>query len=71
MYTREEVQAAILNNTALRLSRVEDTERFQAMLNRQQQLGGMLELARRLNDYRLVRFLEAHKDDLTRMIAAE
>lgn len=71
MYNREEVQAAILNNTALRLSGAKDTERFQAMLNRQQQLGGMLELARRLNDYRLVRFLEAHKDALTRLIAAE
>ena len=59
MYDREEIQTAILNHTALKLAGVEDAERFQVMLNRQQQLGGMLELARRLNDHRLVRFLEA------------
>ena len=70
MYDREEIQTAILNHTALKLAAAKDEERYQAMLNRQQQLGGMLELARRLNDHRLVRFLEAQKDALTRMIEA-
>lgn len=71
MYNREEIQAAIENHTALKLASASSSERFQVMLSRQQQLGGMLELARRLNDHRLVRFLEAHKDALTRMIEAE
>lgn len=31
-------------------------------------LGGMVELARRLNDHRLVRALEAHKDALSRKL---
>jgi hypothetical protein len=70
MYDREEIQTAISNHTALKLAAAKDEERYQAMLNRRQQLGGMLELARRLNDHRLVRFLEAHKDDLTRLIEA-
>jgi len=33
-------------------------------------LGGMLELARRLNAHRLVRALEVHADALTRQIEA-
>ncbi len=33
-------------------------------------VGGMLELARRLNAPRLVRALEVHKDDLSRQIEA-
>jgi hypothetical protein len=34
------------------------------------ELGGMLELARTLDAWRLVRALEAHKDDLSRQIEA-
>jgi len=37
---------------------------------RRSALGGMLELARALDAWRLVRALEAHKDDLTRQIEA-
>jgi hypothetical protein len=71
MYNLDEVQAAILNHTALKLAKTDSPEHFQTLLQRSQQIGGMLELARRLNDHRLVRFLEAHKDALTRLIEAE
>jgi hypothetical protein len=37
---------------------------------RRSALGGMLELARALDAWRLVRALEAHKDDLSRQIEA-
>ena len=71
MYHREEVQTAILNNTALKLAGLDGAQRYQTLQQRSQQLGGMLELARKLNDHRLVRFLEAHKDALTRLIELE
>jgi hypothetical protein len=61
-------QAAILNHTALKLAKIDSAEYVQTLLQQSQQIGGMLELARRLNDHRLVRFVEAHKDALTRMI---
>jgi hypothetical protein len=48
-----------------------DNERapwHESLERRRNQIGGMLELARRLDDYRLIRFLESHKDALSRLI---
>jgi hypothetical protein len=45
-------------------------ERYATLERRRRELGGMLELARRLDDHRLVRLLERHKDELTRLIEA-
>ncbi|MGH8200460.1 MAG: hypothetical protein ACREVO_08865 [Steroidobacteraceae bacterium] len=62
---------AIANNSALRVASHADAERYRALERRRCQIGGMLELARRLDDHRLVRFLEAHKDALGRQMERE
>lgn len=49
----------------------EDERRHAALERRRVQIGGMIELARRLDDWRLRRFLEQHKDALTRLIEAD
>jgi hypothetical protein len=66
----EEVCAAITNGTLLWLTRHGSEQRHEALERRRAQIGGMLELARRLEDHRLVRFLETHKDALSRLIEA-
>ena len=43
---------------------------YATLKQRRAALGGMLELARRLNAHRLVRALEVHADALTRQIQA-
>jgi hypothetical protein len=43
---------------------------YETLKARRADIGGMLELARRLNDHRLVRVLEAHADELRRQIEA-
>ena len=43
---------------------------YETLKARRADIGGMLELARRLNDHRLVRVLEAHADELRRQLEA-
>ena len=43
---------------------------YETLKARRADIGGMLELARRLKDHRLVRVLEAHADELRRQIEA-
>ena len=45
--------------------------RYEALQRRRVEIGGMIELARRLDEWRLVRLLEQHKDALTRLIEAD
>ena len=69
MYAVDEVIEAIVNKSALLLASYPD-ERYAMLQRRRSEVGGMLELARRLDDHRLVRVLEAHKNALTRQIEA-
>jgi hypothetical protein len=62
---------AIANTTQSWLARHRSEQRHEALERRRTQIGGMLELARRLSDHRLARFLEAHKDALSRLIEAD
>lgn len=62
---------AIANKSALWIAGHLDAQRHGALERRRCQIGGMLELARRLGDHRLVRFLEAHKDALGRQMERE
>jgi hypothetical protein len=64
-----EILEAITNKTALLLARDPDAI-YATLKQRRCALGGMLELARRLNAPRLVRALEVHADALTRQIEA-
>jgi hypothetical protein len=64
------VCAAIASRTD-RITTQDGEHRYDALERRRVELGGMLELARRLNDHRLVRFIENHKDALTRLIDAD
>jgi hypothetical protein len=45
-----------------------EAERYSALERRWCDIGAMLELARRLEDHRLVRFLEAHKNALHHLL---
>ena len=63
------VLEAITNNSALLMARDPDAI-YATLKQRRAALGGMLELARRLNAPRLVRALEVHADALTRQIQA-
>jgi hypothetical protein len=63
------VLEAIVNKSVLLLASQPEAT-YETLKARQANLGGMLELARRLNDHRLVRALEAHKDALTRKLEA-
>jgi hypothetical protein len=65
----EEVCAAITNNSARLLASDPDAP-CNTLERRCCEIGGMLELARRLDDHRLARVLEAHKDALRRLIEA-
>jgi hypothetical protein len=60
---------AITNRSELLLARDPDAI-YATLKQRRAAVGGMLELARRLNAHRLVRALEVHADALTRQIQA-
>jgi len=64
-----EILGAITHKSALLLARDPDAI-YATLKQRRCALGGMLELARRLNAPRLVRALEVHADALTRQIEA-
>jgi hypothetical protein len=64
-----EILEAIKNKSALLLASDPDAI-YATLKQRRAALGGMLELARRLNAPRLVRALEVHADALTRQIEA-
>ena len=66
----ETVCAAIASRTD-RITAHDSEHRHDALERRRVELGGMLELARRIDDWRLVRFVEDHKDALTRLIDAD
>ena len=60
----ETVCAAIASRTD-RITAHDGENRYDALERRRVELGGMLELVRRLDDWRLARFIEDHKDALT------
>jgi hypothetical protein len=64
-----EVMQAIQSKTT-RLVATYSEDLHSTLEQRRCELGGMLELARTLDAWRLVRALEAHKDDLSRQIEA-
>lgn len=64
-----ELLEAITNKSVLLLASDPDAI-YATLKQRRAALGGMLELARRLNAPRLVRALEVHADALTRQIEA-
>ncbi len=69
----ETAVAAIMDAITARSSRLlagEPDESYRLLECRWREIGGMLELARRLDAYRLVRALEAHKDALRRRMDA-
>jgi hypothetical protein len=59
-----------IQSTSARLATTYADDLQSTLEQRHCALGGMLELARALDAWRLVRALEAHKDDLTRQIEA-
>lgn len=59
---------AIASKSARWVARHPEAEHYSALKRRWCDIGAMLELARRLEDHRLVRFLEAHKDALHRLL---
>ena len=67
--TVAEILEAITNKSTLLLASDPDAI-YATLKHRRSALGGMLELARRLNAHRLVRALEVHADALTRQIQA-
>jgi hypothetical protein len=62
-----EVLEAITNKSVLLLASYPDA-RYETLKQRRCAVGGMLELARRLNAPRLVRALEVHADALRRQL---
>jgi len=60
---------AVTNTSARVLARDPDAV-YATLKQRRAAVGGMLELARRLNAHRLVRALEVHADALTRQLQA-
>ena len=62
------VLEAIVSKSVLPASKPET--HYETLKARRCDVGGMLELARRLNAHHLVRKLEAHADDLRRQIDA-
>ncbi|HWM70680.1 MAG TPA: hypothetical protein VNO35_29190 [Steroidobacteraceae bacterium] len=64
-----EILDAIANTSARLLARDPDAI-YATLKQRRAAVGGMLELARRLNAYRLVRALEVHADALSLQIQA-
>ncbi len=71
MHCLDDIREAITNKSALWLASRPGAARHAALERRCCEIGGMLELARRLEDHRLVRFLEAHKDALRRLLEAD
>ena len=69
MYHLDEVQAAILNHTALKLAGLKDADYQRALEWRCSEVSGMLELARGINHPALLRFLMTHHNALRHMIA--
>jgi hypothetical protein len=68
----DEIVEAIQNHSALKLAGIRFPERLRELEDRCQQLGGMIELARRLKVNReLLRFLEAHRGALRREIEGD
>ena len=63
----DEVCAAIRANSTRRLA-TDPGGAYRVIERRCHEVGGMLELARRLDEHRLVRALEAHKDALRRLL---
>jgi len=61
----------IEQRTSAWLAGTPSEQRHAALKRRWREIGAMLELARRLDDYRLVCFLERHKDALRRIIDEE
>ena len=59
-----------ITHTSTRLLARDPDAIYATLKQRRVAVGGMLELARRLNAHRLVRALEAHADALTRQIQA-
>jgi len=64
-----ELMDAITATTARRIAGEPDAH-YTALERRWREIGGMLELARRLDAWRLVRALEGHKDALRRQMEA-
>jgi hypothetical protein len=64
-----DVMQAIQSKSA-RLAASYPDDLYSTLEQRRCALGGMLELARALDAWRLVRALEVHKDDLSRQIEA-
>jgi len=65
----DEVILATENHTVLKLAGIQFPERLGVLESRREQLGGMIELARRIRlDRRLERWLEAHREMLRREI---
>ena len=64
-----EVMQAI-QSTSARLTACYPEDLYSTLQQRRCALGGMLELARALDAWRLARALEAHKDELSRQIEA-
>ena len=62
-----ELLEAITNKSVLLVASNPDA-RYETLKARHANLGGMLELARRLNAHRLVRALEVHKNALNRQL---
>jgi len=62
------MQAVQSNST--RLAATDSADFYSTLEQRRAALGGMLELARALDAWRLVRALEAHTNDLRRQIEA-
>lgn len=65
-----EVLEGIANRSAQLLLASRPEARHATLEQRRCAVGGMLELARRLNAHRLVRALESHKDALSRQLEA-
>ena len=64
-----EVMQAIQSKSA-RLAATDHDDLYRTLEQRRCTLGGMLELARALDAWRLVYALEAHRDDLRRQMEA-
>ena len=62
-----EIMDAVTATTARRIAREPDTP-YTALERRWREIGGMIELARVLDAWRLVRPLETHKDTLRRQM---
>ena len=62
-----EILEAITNKSVLLVASHPEA-RYETLKQRRCAVGGMLELARRLNAARLVRALEVHKDALSRQL---